>query len=215
MRRLYQLSVLLVAAGATACELDEVVPTENVPTAGLRFINAVPDTAAFDFRFVDRVEDNAHWNVGSRANPVTSSCVTGLTQVEYKATRVGQRNFRIFLSDTLQAIASTVVRDTTVTLEANKRYSTILWGNSRAGSTPPMRMSFLEDDAPDPGNQIALRVMNASSIAIEARHYPVGGTAPATAQWTSIPPLSVSEYLLAAPGELRVQVRPAGGTTIL
>lgn len=216
MRRFSQLSVLcVVAAVAAACDLDEVVQTEATPTAGLRFINAVPDTAAFDFRFVDIVENNAHWNIGFRDNPVTSACITGLTQVEYKATRAGERRFRIFLSDTLQAIASTVVKDTVVNIEANKRYSTILWGRSRAGSTPPVRLSFLEDNPPDPGSQIALRVMNTSSIAIEARHYPAGGSAPATAAWANIPPLSVSEYLLVAPGQIRVQIRPAGGTTIL
>ena len=216
MRRFSQLSVLCVAATVVAaCDLDEVIQTEATPTAGVRFINAVPDTAAFDFRFVDRVENNAHWNVGFRDNPVTSSCITGLTQVEYKATRAGERHFRIFLSDTLQSVASTVVKDTTVTIEANRRYSTILWGRSRAGSTPPMRMAFLEDNPPDPGSQIALRVMNTSSIAIEARHYPANGSAPATASWSNIPPLSVSEYLLVAPGQIRVQIRPAGGTTIL
>lgn len=216
MRRFSQLSVLcVVATVVAACDLDEVVQTEATPTAGLRFINAVPDTAAFDFRFVDIVENNAHWNIGFRDNPVTSSCITGLTQVEYKATRAGERRFRIFLSDTLQAIASTVVKDTVVNIEANKRYSTILWGRSRTGSTPPVRLSFLEDNPPDPGNQVALRVMNTSSIAIEARHYPSNGSAPATASWSNIPPLSVSEYLLVAPGQIRVQIRPAGGTEIL
>ena len=216
MRRFSHLPVLCMAVSAlAACDLDEVVQTEAVPTAGLRFINAVPDTAGFDFRFVDRVENNAHWNVGFRDNPVTSACVTGLTQVEYKGTRAGQRHFRIFLSDTLQAIASTVVKDTTVNIEAGKRYSTILWGRSRAGSTPPMRLAFLEDNPPDPGAQIALRVMNTSSIAIEARHYPATGSAPAAASWANIPPLSVSQYVLVAPGQIRVEVRPAGGTTIL
>ena len=216
MRRFLQLSVLCAATTVVAaCALDEVVQTEVVPTAGVRFINAVPDTAAFDFRFVDRVENNAHWNVGFRDNPVTSSCVTGLTQVEYKNTRAGQRHFRVFLSDTVQSIASTVVSDQTVGIEANKKYSVVLWGKSRPGSTPPMRLSFLEDNPPDPGAKVALRVMNASSIAIEARQYPATGTAPATATWTNIPPLSVSDYVLADPGQIRVQVRAVGSSALL
>ena len=216
MRRFFQLSVLsLTAAVVAACALDEVVETEVIPTAGVRFINAVPDTQAMDFRFVDRVENNAHWNMAFRVNPVTASCVTSSTQVQYKNARAGQRHFRIFLSDTLQAIASTVVKDTTVTIDAAKIYTAILWGGSRTGSTPPMRLTFVEDTPPDPGTQVALRVINTSSIAIDARHYPATGTAPAAASWANIPPLSISAYILAPAGETRIQVRPAGGTTLL
>src|SRR5688500_10409128 len=157
MRRFLELSVLCMAAAVAACSLDEVVNTEDIPTAGVRFINAVPDTQAVDFRFIDRVENSAHWNMAFRDNPVTTSCVTSSTQIQYKNTRAGQRHFRIFLSDTLQAIAQTVVKDTTVTVEANKQYTALLWGYSRPGSTPAMRLTYLEDAPPDPGNQVALR----------------------------------------------------------
>ena len=62
MRRSYKLSVLcLVLGAASACSTpDKIVATEDIPTAGVRFINAVPDTNAMDFRFVDIVESNAH-----------------------------------------------------------------------------------------------------------------------------------------------------------
>src|SRR5687768_14914975 len=215
MRRLLEFSALCIAGAITACSLDEVVKTENIPTAGVRFINAVPDTQAVDSRFVDRVENSAHWNMGFRDNPVTSSCVTSSTQIQYKNTRAGQRHFRIFLSDTLQAVASTVVKDTTVTVEANKKYSALLWGYSRTGSTPAMRLTFLEDNPPDPGNQVALRVINTSRVAIDVRHYPSTGTPPPAAGWANITPLSVSGYILARAGQIGIELRHAGGTTLL
>jgi Domain of unknown function (DUF4397) len=150
-----------------------------------------------------------------RDNPVTTSCVTSSTQIQYKNTRAGQRHLRIFLSDTIQAIASTVVKDTTVTVEADKKYTALLWGYSRPGSTPAMRLTYIEDNPPDPGNQVALRVINSSRIAIDVRHYPSTGTPPAAPSWANIAPLSVSGYILAPPGQIRFEVRPAGGTTLL
>ena len=61
MRRIYQLCTLGVAAGVMgACAPDQVVTTPVVPTAGVRFINAVPDTGAMDFRFVDMTTPT--WN---------------------------------------------------------------------------------------------------------------------------------------------------------
>ena len=63
MRRILQLSTLCLAAGVvSACKPEEVVTTPKQPTAGVRFINAVPDTGAtfgLDFRFVDVVENSA------------------------------------------------------------------------------------------------------------------------------------------------------------
>ena len=47
----------------------------------------------------------------------------------------GSRHFRIFLDDTLQAIASTVLKDSTVTLEASHNYTFLLWGNARRRPT--------------------------------------------------------------------------------
>ena len=76
MRRILQLSVLVLAAGAGACGTPEkIIKTEDIPTAGVRFINAVPDTGAMDFRFVDIVESNAHFNIAFRNNPVTTGGV--------------------------------------------------------------------------------------------------------------------------------------------
>jgi len=219
MRRISQLSALCLAAAAlSACKQDEVVATENVPTAGVRFINAVPDTggsAGLDMRFVDIVENNAQFKVPFRNNIATSGGVAASTMIEYKNTRAGQRHFRIFLSDTLQAVAQTVLKDTTVTIEAGKNYTIMLWGNARAGQAPAMRLTFMQDAPPDPGSQVALRVINTTGSSIDARQYLSTGTVPGAATWANVAPLSSSSYVNVAPGQYRFNVQPAGGGTSL
>jgi len=136
MRRIFQLSVLLLAVRVvSACKPEELVTSENIPTAGVRFINAVPDTGGafgMDFRFVDLVESNAHFRIAFRNNPQTSGGVVASTGIEYKNAKAGARHFRIFLDDTLQSVASVVLKDSTINLEPDHRYTVLLWGNGRS-----------------------------------------------------------------------------------
>jgi Domain of unknown function (DUF4397) len=219
MRRIYSLSVLCLAAGAvSACLPDQVVETEKIPTAGIRFINAVPDTGAafgLDFRFVDIVESSAQFRVSFRNGPSTSGGVTASTSVQYGNARAGQRHFRIFLDDTLQSVAQTVIKDSTLNLEDGKKYTVLLWGYARNGSTPTMRLTVFEENVPAPFDektQVALRVINASGTTYDVRQYPSTGTVPAGVTWTA-GPLSVSNYVFVAPGQVRYNVQPSGGGT--
>jgi hypothetical protein len=218
MRRLLPRAVLCIAAAAvSACSPDVIIPTEDIPTAGVRFINAVPDTGGsfgLDFRFVDLVESNAHFRITFRNGPSTAAPFVS-TQIQYKGARAGQRHFRIFLDDTLQAIASTVVKDSTVSVEANRNYTAMLWGASRSTGTDRMKLTFFEENVADPGTQVALRVINATAGAIDVRYYAQGGTAPAAATWANVAPFSASTYVLAAPGPKMFNVQPAGGGTAL
>lgn len=206
MRRILQLSVLCLAAGAlNACSPEEVIITENIPTAGIRFMNVVPDTIGFDFRPVDIVENTHFYNVSFRST----------TLLYYKNARAGTRHFRIFLNSTNPAIASTVVRDTTVTLEAGKNYTFLLWGFARPGSSPAMKLTVMEDAAPDPGNQIALRTVHAGAGLgpLDVRQYLNGQAVPGSATWSSVAELSATNYLTTATGTIRFNVRNAGTAT--
>jgi hypothetical protein len=223
MRRITQLPALVVAGSAlaalAACSPDKVVTTEDVPTAGVRFVNAVPDTggsAGLDMRFVDIVENNAQFKIPFRNNIVTSNGIPGSTLIEYKNTRAGQRHLRIFLSDTLQAVAQTVLKDTTITVEGGKKYTVMLWGNARPSSgAPAMRLTIMEDNPPDPGANVALRVINTTGAPIDVRQYLATATLPAAASWANVGALSVSSFATAPTGTYRFNVQPGGGGTAL
>ena len=219
MRRIFQLSTLVALAGvASACRPERITVTQAPTVAGVRFINAVPDTGAafgLDFRFVDIVENSSHFKIPFRNNIVTTNGVPGSTLIEYKNTQAGQRHLRIFLSDTLQAVAQTVLKDTTVTIEGGKRYTAILWGNARAGQSPAMRFSFIEDAPADPASNVALRVINTTGTPVDVREYLSTGSLPSAATWTSVPALGMSNYVTSAPGTIRFNVQPAGGGSTL
>lgn len=232
MRRIYQLSMLCFAAGAGfACKPESVIETEAIPTAGVRFINAVPDTGQMDFRPVDIVENTTFYNVGFR----------GTTVLYYKNARAGTRHFKIFRTPdqttsaaTQIAVAQTVVADLVdQVLEQDKRYTYMLWGYSRTGSAPAMRVTLLTDDPADPATQVAVRVINAcvpglcggsADGVVDARVFTGTATiaAPA-ATFTSVQPLSATTYSNVAASAssctsnqaacYNYDFRPAGGAT--
>lgn len=156
MRRILKLSLACLAAGAvTACDPDTVVQTEAIPTAGVRFINAVPDTGAMDLRFVDLVESNAHWQQNFRngiiISPTGASGIPASTTIQYKGARAGSRHFKIFMNGGCdethcdQSYASTVVQDATVDLVAGHNYTVLLMGYTNA-----TRQITTVDDNVDP-----------------------------------------------------------------
>lgn len=223
MRRVFILSVVCLAAGLTSgCDIKATYPTAAIPTAGVRFINAVPDTAGafgMDLRFVDQLESNAQFRQNFRNGPASSgsgvNVVTASAGVQFKAVRAGSRQFRIFLDDTLQSVATIVMKDTTVVLEAGKNYTAVLWGRARTGQTPAMRLTFIEETVAPPGAQVAIRVINATAAPIDVRTYVNGTTLPGAATWASVGALGRSSHMLFAPAQMRFNVQPAGGGTAL
>ncbi len=223
MRRIFQLSMLCLAVGAVnACKPEEVISTEDIPTAAVRFLNAVPDTGAMDFRPVDIVENVTFYNVAFKSTIL----------LYYKNARAGTRHFRIFRSPTAGtppaeqiAVASTVVADLpSEVLEPGKRYTYILWGFSRTGSTPAMQVTRIIDDPPDPGSQVALRVINAcvpgfcggsASGVVDVRAFTAAqGIGSPAALWPAVASLTASNYVSAAANSAYTyDVRPAGGVT--
>ncbi|MEP6763542.1 MAG: DUF4397 domain-containing protein [Gemmatimonadaceae bacterium] len=207
------LAAAIAVAGCSPDDALTVVPF--TPTAGVRFINAVPDSSGaygLDFRFVDIVENSAAFRIGFRNTPTTTSGITASATVQYRPAAAGVRHFSIFLDDSIQSITSTKLKDSTLTLVDGKNYTAILWGEARAGQ---MKLKVLEETIADPGSQVALRVINAGTTAIDVRTYPTGGTLPATPTWASVPPLSVSTFVNADTGSIQYNVQPAGGGTAL
>lgn len=220
MHRIHRLSMFCLAAAVTmsGCKPEQVTATEDIPTAGVRFINAVPDSSGafgLDFRYVDSpVESNAQFRISFRNSPTTTAGVTASATVQYKGARAGNRTFSIFLNDTIQAIASTKLKDSTLNLVAGKNYTAIMWG---AGRVPgQMKLRIIDESAlPDPGAKVALRVINATDQPIDASQYVSTGAVPATPTWANVAPYSVSSYVLVDPAQYRYNVRSAGTATNL
>ena len=213
MRRTLPLSVLCLAMGTlSACSTPEqIVVTEDIPTAGVRFIHAVPDATAMDFRAVDLVE-NGHFQIGFRNNPVTTATVTASSQIEFKNARAGSRHFKLFLDGTTAAVASTVIQDITTTLIAGKNYTFLLQGSATAGT---MKLVTIEENVADPGaTNVGLRVINTTSGPLEFRQYVSTGTVPTTASWT-VAGYAQSAFLNVAVGQYKVNAQPIGGGTAL
>jgi hypothetical protein len=231
MRRFIKLALTCLAAGAVgACEVDTVIETEAIPTAGVRFINAVPDTGAMDFRFIDMVENTSHWNTGYRNNPSTTALETNSLQVQYKNARAGSRTYKIFMTGITPAIASDEVLPaaTTVTLNAGSNYTVLLWGYAnptgpgRPAGAPAMSVQLIDENVTVPTGNVALRVINASTNAVTASFYtnPAAATSgttvttvPArTAIQSNLAAMTVGTYFnLATPATLRWTLEPPGG----
>ena len=113
----------------------------------------MPDSAGaygLDFRFVDIVESNAQFRIAFRNSP-PSTGVHGRHGHRVQEARAGSaRHFRIFLDDTLQTIASTVIKDSTLNLEAGHNYTVLLWGTARSTGADKMRLTVIDETVTDP-----------------------------------------------------------------
>src|SRR5262249_40064094 len=148
------------------------------------------------------------------ASNTTDTLVVG-TAIQYKNARAGARHLKIFLSDTLQSIASVVVLDTTANLVADHNYTFIIWGNGRSAKGAPgaMHVSVLDETPADPAANVGLRIINATSSPIDARAYARGSAVPATPTWAAVAAFSASTWVTQPPGTIDYNIRAAGGTT--
>lgn len=218
MRPLVRRLVLSLGAvlAATACKPDEVIVTPDVPVAGIRFINAVPDSSGafgLDFRFTDLVENSSAFRIPFRNNIVTTAGVPASTEIQFKPAQAGSRRVAIFLNDTLQSLAQVKLRDTTINLVAGKLYTAILWGNARGGANA-MQLRIIEENVADPGANVAVRVINTTADPIDVRHYLATATVPMSPTWAAVPGRSVSSYVTMPPStaaaRYRFNIRAAG-----
>ena len=232
MRRIHRSLLCLALGVVSACIPDEITVTEDIPTAGVRFINAVPDTTQMDFRFYDIVENNAHFRISFRGSPVSLGAgvaqVTSSTKIQYKPARVtaAPRKFRIFVNDTLLNVASIVLKDSTITLVAGRNYTVILWGYAhptglnRPAAAPTMKLSIFDDSAVPTTGNVGLRVVNATMNAIQGKTYRwVTGTVQATAVGAATPftvaAMDTSALISVAPDTTLFNIQPSGGGTNL
>jgi uncharacterized protein DUF4397 len=205
-----------------ACEKDGgpfFAPVD--PLAYTRFIAAVPDTSAADFRFIDAVANSPF---------ALSLAFRGFTP--YQATSPGPRHLRIFPACTAAQtsagqcdplLTSQVMIDTTLTFEAGKYYSVVWIGLARPGQTPADRIVVINDDAPAPGTSIAVRVVNlgpglntgAPGAVDVFATAATGDPTPSTAFAANLAYLAASPYVTRPTGNLALRATAPGSTTVL
>jgi hypothetical protein len=145
---------LLGALLAVGCDNDDgpfLAP--EVPLAYTRFINAIPDTGSVDFRFVDVLEYSPF---------AVQAAYRSFTP--YQGTAPGARHLKVFTnpggSNTQIPHVTGVLVDETPTFEAGKYYTLVAVGYARTTGTPRVKLQVYEDPIPDPGSQVAFRVVN-------------------------------------------------------
>lgn len=202
--RVSRIGLALVGALlAVGCSKDDgPFFAPQVPLAYTRFINAIPDTVPADFRFVDLLE----YSPFAVQLPFRSF-------TPYQGTAPGARHLKVFTNwggDSIYLRHTTVVlRDETPTFEAGKYYTIVAVGFARAGSTPALKLHVFEDPIPDPGSNVAFRVVNLASGMSSIN---VGVTAASTdaiptPTFSNIAYLGSSAYATRAPGNAWFRVQ--------
>ena len=147
-------SVVVVAA----CSDD---PVSNVvspaPFTSIRWVNAVADTVAMDYRIVDVPSNASEPSLPFRAS-----------SGNWRNLPPGAHHIKVFFTNTTQAgtdvsVVSQVFVDTTLTFDEGKKYTILHYGFAKAAATPRQRLVVIEDVPPTPAaGQIALRAIHAA-----------------------------------------------------
>ncbi len=211
MRTLHNLALAsLLAGGVAACDNGyDPMPVETVPLAGVRFVNAVPDTMAFDYRFVDFLTNAGFFDAAFRAS-----------QAVYAPVETGTHTFKVFLSSTDVTVASQYVNETTHNFVEGGRYTVIHTGYMRSGGSPAAAVTVVEDNAATPGaGKVALRALNLAGN-LAALDVFVGtttgsGLPAATATWTNLAYNTFTPYVDFDTTGLRVAATATGTATPL
>jgi hypothetical protein len=210
--RVSRLGLVMVGALlASACDKDAgpfLAPT--VPLAYTRFINAIPDTVPVDFRYIDLLEYSP-FAIQLQYRQFTP----------YQGTAPGARQLRVFTNwggDSVYLRHTTVMLgEETPTFEAGKYYTLVATGFSRTGQTPGVRVQVFEDPIPDPGSNVAFRVVNlgAGMSAVDVGVTAASADAIPAATFSNVPYLGASQYVTRPTGNAWFRVTAAGGGTEL
>ena len=194
-------------AGMVACESDPVsTEVSPDPFSSIRWVNAVADTVAMDYRIVDVATNASEPNLPFRAS-----------SGNWRNLPPGSHRIRVFFTNTTAAgtdvsVVSQVIVDTTLTFDEGKKYTIVHYGFTKAGATPADRLILIEDVPPTPAaGQIGLRAINAApalgSVDVFAEPATASSTAPATTPpiFSNLAPAAIANWigLAALPGPQR------------
>lgn len=210
MRHSRLLLMPLALVALAACHDDGVSVNARPPLGGVRFINAVPDGGPVDIRMIDQVE----WSASS-VNGTAVGLAFRAGTIHW-ATEAKARHIRVFPNDSSLAIATQVLLDTTVTIEADKNVTLMLVGSQAAGG----HVSFVQinDDPAPSATEVAVRLVNATAtgqVPASADGYITTDSTsalPASPTFAAVGPLSAAPYITRAPGSFMMRTSAAGST---
>lgn len=200
----------LVAVAVAGCSSDpvskEVTPE---PFASIRWVNAVPDTVAMDYRIVDVPSNASEPNLPFRSS-----------SGNWRNLPPGAHHIRVFFTNTTAAgtdvsVVSQLFVDTTLVFDLGKKYTILHYGFAKASASPKQRLIVIPDELPTVASgQIALRAINAApalgpvdvyanpaaaagGVVSGAPRFPSLALAAPTS-WLSLPVVSTGSYRVTA-----------------
>ena len=198
-------------------EASKVFVADQGQVAYIRFVNAIPDSGAGDWRFVDAVEGSP-----TTLNLPFRGIFPGAT---YQSANAGVRHLKIFQSAldqtfadpnlTSPAVVSTVFLDSAFTLTAGTHYTIIAVGNLRAPKTA--KFVILTDNFVDPAANVAVRVVNlGASPSLDVYASATGGSSalPASPLVSALASYTASPWSNAPPAALALRANAAGSKTL-
>ena len=192
----------LAVLAACSSDASKVFTADNGPTAFVRFVNAVPDSGAGDWRFVDQVEGSpTAFGLAYRAMFPGSG---------YQLLAAGNRHLRVFQTSTDIQQTQVVWFDTTFNFTAGTHYTLLAAGNLRDKTA---KMYVLTDDFGDPGTQVALRVVNAGAGTVDVYASPTGGTSSLPTPFAAgVANFTATKWVTMAPGATSLRAFATGST---
>jgi hypothetical protein len=202
----------LAVTGLVACSEDPVSKfVTPEPFASIRWVNAVADTVAMDYRIVDHPSNASEPNLPFRAS-----------SGNWRNLPPGAHQIRVFFTNTTAAgtdvsVVSQVIVDTTLTFEVGRKYTIVHYGFTKAGATPADRLILIEDVPPTPAaTQIGVRAINAApafgSVDVFAEPATANSMAPATTPpiFSNLAPAGIADWtgLAALPGPVPPATTP-------
>jgi hypothetical protein len=139
----------------------------------------------------------------------------------YQPIEAGSHTFKVFLSSTVDTIASDFVNETTFDFAEGSYYTIIHSGYMRSGSTPAATVTIVEDDPPTPAaGRVALRALNLAgdlgAVDVFVGTTSTAGQTPgATATWANVAFGDTTGYVELDTAGLRVAATAVGTTTPL
>lgn len=208
--KLQRLALLGTLVAAAACEKDAgPFYPETRPSAFVRYVNAVADTATIEFKFVDKVEGSAYYGF------------TNFRQMtNYKRVDAGERHVKVFnainsgvgVNDPAYVTIAHV--DTTLTFNQDTYYTVVHVGQANGGNS---YLRVIEDPRPAvPGGQIGVRVIHAGAGMGDVDIYAAsatGATLDGTSLFTGVGFEDATNYVNRATGTLVFEAADAGVAT--